>query len=172
MVVGDVVDVVDVVGRWQMRWMQVWKRDDLNEEESDTVGAEWSGRFDVGHFGFDLGECGVFLVLAEDLLLYGLHFDVRLRQELFQAVRHQQRYCSSAPISMYFSHQLLLIVVVVVVVIALVIVVVVALVVVLIIVVVVLVVIVLVVVLIIVVVVVFVVLFLVGSSLSSNSHSS
>ena len=59
----------------------------FDEEEGDAVSAEGSGRFDVGHFGLDLGQCGVFLVLAEDLLLDGLDLDVRLRQELFQTVR-------------------------------------------------------------------------------------
>lgn len=51
----------------------------LDEEESDTISAEGSGCFNVSHFGLDLGECGVLLVLTKDLLLYSLHFDVGLR---------------------------------------------------------------------------------------------
>ena len=51
----------------------------LDEEESDTVSTEGAGRFDVGHFGFDLRQSVVFLVLAKNLLFYAFDFHVRLR---------------------------------------------------------------------------------------------
>ena len=51
----------------------------LDQEESDTVSAEGAGRFDVGHFGFDLRQSVVFLVLAKNLLFYAFDFHVRLR---------------------------------------------------------------------------------------------
>ena len=68
----------------------------LDKEEVNSKCWQTSRQLDVLDFGVDLGRAHQLLVLHEDLLLDLVGLDVRLRQELLQAVEAKKirTFCS------------------------------------------------------------------------------